>query len=777
MTTAMLNDMLNTLPVTRSIKKRDGVTIQDFDVKKIERAIDGAWQEVMCAPAAMGHLSLIARDVMHILPTGIVGVEKVQDAVEVALMRRGYFQIAKAYILYRQKRTEARLLKDKKPDPRALANYIHASKYARYRDDLQRRETYEETVTRVEAMHVRRFPTLADEIHEAFDAVRRQEVLPSMRSMQFAGKAIEVNNCKLYNCCFTLIDRFTAFSDAMFLLLCGCGVGYSVQIEHVECLSPLRYIDTQKIRHHVVQDTIEGWADALKALLQGYQDGEYVEFAYHEIRPAGAPLRTSGGRAPGHTKLKASLEEIRKVLDAAQGRQLRPIECHWILCFAADTALSGGIRRSAMIALFSLDDSEMMYAKTGNWYSRHPWLANANNSVALQRNEVHRKQFRRIFEMTRQWGEPGFFFTSDMNYGINPCAEIGLNPVLIVDNFAKARAAKKGVSVSLGEKHTGFAFCNLCEINASKFTNLEDFMKVTKAATLIGTLQATYTSFPYLGWVSEVIAEREALLGISMTGILDAPDVACNPEYQKTVARKINEWNEDFATRLGIQPAARTTCVKPSGTASLALGGVASGHHAHHARRYIRRVIADELEIVFQEYRKQNPHACIRKPDGKWVLEFPVMAPEGAIVKKDITAVAFLEMVRSTQRNWVLPGTARHYYSPHLTHNVSNTIHVQEYEWEEVANYLWNHSESLTGVSLLPAAADKAYPFAPLEEVVTEADEARWNVLVGNYKPIDYMAIREVQDNTTPTGELACAGGSCEVLPSAGEITGRVNAV
>src|SRR5271166_4610757 len=270
------------------------------------------------------------------------------------------------------------MLRGKKPDPKAVSDYIHASKYAKYLGDVRRREVYEESVTRVEGMHQGRFP--------------------SMRSMQFGGQAVLAIHNRIYNCSFSLIDRLEAFSEAMYLLLCGCGVGYSVQFDHVEALPPIGYIDPKKIRHHVIADSIEGWADALKALLQSYQDGVYLEISYHLIRPAGSPLKTSGGRAPGHTQLKESLERIRKVLDAAQGRKLRPIECHRIMCHAADAVLSGGIRRSAMICLFSLDDSEMMSAKTGNWYEREPWFANANNSVALKRDEVGRKQFRRIFQ-------------------------------------------------------------------------------------------------------------------------------------------------------------------------------------------------------------------------------------------------------------------------------------------------------------------------------------------------------------------------------------------
>jgi ribonucleoside-diphosphate reductase alpha chain len=605
---------------------------------------------------------------------------------------------------------------------------------------------------------------MAVEIKDAFDFVREKKVLPSMRSMQFGGAAILANNNRIYNCSFSLVDRFEAFSEALYLLLCGCGVGYSIQFDHVEKMSAISYIDPKLVEHHVVVDSIEGWADALKALLRSYQDGTNLEISYFKIRPAGTPLKTSGGRAPGHLKLKESLERIRGVLSAAQGRKLRPIECHRILCFAADAVLSGGIRRSAMIALFSLDDSEMMYAKTGNWFDRDPWFANANNSVVLKRDEVKKKQFKRIFQMTRQFGEPGFYFTNDYDYGTNPCCEIGLDPKLVVDVALQAKLAKRDVHVEIGEIYTGWAFCNLCEINAAKFTSLENFMAAAKAATLIGTLQASYTNMPYLGWVSESIASRDALLGIGMTGMLDTTEISCNPEYQREVAENIKQWNAEYAARLGINPAARTTCVKPSGTTSLELGCVGSGHHAHHARRYIRRVTADELEYVFQAYKAVNPHACIRKPDGKWVIEFPVEAPAGATIKDDLGAIQFLDMVKSTQQNWVVPGTAVGNASPGLSHNVSNTVTVKPEEWDDVADYLWANREFFTGVSLLASTGDKDFAFAPHEAILTPADEHRWNDILTGYKPVDFTTLIEDGDATDLTGEVACAGGVCSLV-------------
>jgi ribonucleoside-triphosphate reductase (thioredoxin) len=746
----------------RQIRKRDGETVQEFDIAKIRAAVAAAWTERREKKDEQT-IDLVTRDVLRMLPFGVVDVELVQDVVEVALMRAKAYDVAKAYILYRQKRTEARTLRGKRPDPEAVGGYIHASKYARHRDELGRREVYEETVARVEAMHLGKFPGFEDEIRGAFDLVREKRVLPSMRSMQFAGPAILSNHGRQYNCTFGLVDHLDVFGEAIFLLLSGCGVGYSVQLDHVEKLPILVFVDPKKIKHHVIADKIEGWADAVKALVSSYVTGEYVEFSYHLVRPLGTPLKTSGGVAPGHVPLKVALERMRKVLDAAQGRRLRPIECHRIMCHGADAVLSGGVRRSAMIALFSLEDSEMMNCKTGDWFSSEPWLANANNSVAILRGSVKKKQFVRIFEMTKQWGEPGFFFSAGLDYGVNPCCEIGLYPRLTVDKSIKRRMAARGVQVAEGDVLTGWAFCNLCEINAAKFKTREDFLEAAQAATLIGTLQAAYTDMPYLGWVSEEIARRDALLGVGMTGMLDAPSVSCDPALQREVAEKIKEWNAAYAAHIGIRSAARTTCVKPSGTTSLELGCVASGHHAHHARRYIRRVIAVEMEPVFQAFREKNPHMCVRKPDGKWVIEFPVQAPDGAIVKEDLTAVGFLEMVRSTQENWVVPGTASESSAPGLTHNVSNTVTVRPHEWETVAEYLWQNQKHFSGVSLIASSGDKDYAFAPNEAVVTEADEARWNHLVTHYVPLDYAELRETADGTNLTGEAACVGGACAI--------------
>jgi len=752
------------------VRKRDGATLQVFDSHKIECAIRKAWEEAEGTVDEAKVRKVVALAI-NTLSAEVADVEQIQDAVEIALMKFRHFAVARAYIVYREKHAERRQQR-RTPDPLAVSEYIHHSKYARHIQAEMRRELYHETVVRVREMHRRKFAHVVGldaDICWAFDQVLEKRVLPSMRSMQFGGAAVEAVNNRIYNCTFSFIDRPRVFAEAMFLLLCGSGVGYSVQFEHVDKLPPLKFIDVDNVVHHTIADSIEGWADALYALMMSYVEGYNIEFNYALIRKKGTPLKTSGGRAPGHRRLKESLEQVRKILDGAQGRKLRPIECHDVMCHAADAVLSGGIRRSAMICLFSLDDSEMVNAKTGSWWKTHPWRSNANNSVMLKRDEVKKKQFKRIIQMTKEWGEPGFYFCSDFDHGTNPCAEIGLNPKIVVDGKLielLAQRADRGKSipdVKMGDVITGWAFCNLCEINAAMFKSPADFEVAAKAAAIIGTLQAAYTDMAYLGWQSEVIAEREALLGIGMTGMLDASEISCDPELQREMALKVKQWNAEYAARIGIRPAARTTCVKPSGTTSLELGCVGSGHHAHHARRYIRRVTADEMETVFLAFKAVNPHMCVKKPDGKFVIEFPVEAPPGAVLKEDLTALTFLDMVRSTQQNWVLPGTADTSVSPGLTHNVSNTVHVHPDEWDAVADYIWDNREFFTGVSLIAATSDKDYAFAPNEAVVTEADEARYNQLIAYYKPVDYTAILELEDGTNLTGEAACAGGACEV--------------
>lgn len=884
---AVANDVQAAPQTSLVVRKRDGATVQSFNAHKIAKAIAGAWTDCKGKVEKSDEVVIdrVTQKVLSVLPhTQPIDVERIQDAVEVALMQLGYFDVAKAFILYRDEHAKARAQR-KAIDVAAIADYTTLAKYARYRPELRRRETFDEIVDRVQAMHTRRFPQLREEIAWAFGLVRRKWVLPSMRTMQYGGAAIEDVSVRAFNCCATPVDRPRVFGEVLYLLLAGCGVGFSVQHEHVSKLPPLGRVNDDEVVHHTVGDTIEGWADALNELVQAHIHGYYVEFDYSDIRPRGAPLKTSGGKAPGHLGLKAALEAIRQVLVGAAGRKLRPIECYDILCHAADAVLSGGNRRSASICLFSIDDAEMLSAKTGDWYVKYPWRQNSNNSAVCLRGEVTEKQFKRIFDLAREWGEPGFVFSNDVDYLYNPCqpawatvltpdgirtfadidvgstiwtgkrwtkvvrklatgvkpvyayrtragtfygtenhrvlcrgqkVEVGKAPMidaadgisheivtrqalgdmpvfditvedsdhvywtdgLIVsncgeaalhgtltitqDNLIEARA-RLGRKVEIGEKFSGFGFCNLTTINAAACRTRDAFREAAKAATFIGTLQASYTSAPYLGPVTEMIMERDALLGVSMTGMLDNVDLACDASFQREVAEAIVEWNREFAARIGIRSAARTTCIKPEGTGSLVLRAVASGHHPHHARRYFRRIVAKDNEPVFKFFQSKNPHMCVRRDAKTFVIEFLVEAPEGALLKEDLGAIEFLAMARSTQQNWVLPGTARTSDSPGLNHNVSLTVHVRDGEWPAVADYLWSNRHDFTAVSVLPFTADKLYPLAPYEAITTPADEARWNEIAAKYISVDYTEMIEDGDTTALAGEQACAGGKCEL--------------
>ncbi len=679
-----------------------------------------------------------------------------------------------------------------------LQDFIAISRYARYSPEKRRRETWAEAVARVRNMHLahfsdrslaeaRRVALAAGEvtpgeiaaverlggglhaaIRAAFDAVARREVLPSMRSLQFGGEAILTKHARIYNCCFTYIDRIEAFRESLYLLLCGCGVGFSVQRHHIaklpafaprdESLTPITFM---------VPDTIEGWADALHALMENAVAGRPVQFDYSQIRPEGAPLRISGGKAPGAAPLFNALSHIEHLVRGAAGRKLRPIEAYDILMWAAKAVLSGGVRRSATICLFSVDDAEMAAAKTGNWFADQPQRAASNNSAVIVRATATRMEFDRLFEAQKQFGEPGFYFVEDAEYGANPCVEIGLHPRLKLDAAAIARLRELGHEGELreGDELSGVQFCNLATISASAAETPADFYRLCAHAALIGTLQAGYTEFGYLSPVSRVITEREALLGVSLCGILDRPDVLLDPAVLRAGAAVVKAVNAVVARALGIQPAARTTCVKPEGTASLLLG-TSSGLHPHHAPRYFRRVQANIHDPVYLHFRKTNPHmveSSVYDPNGRTeVITFPVEGPAFGIYREDLSAVKHLEYVRLVQENWVQAGRRHERHAPGLHHNVSCTISVRPHEWPAVADFIWAHRHDFTGVALLQDCGDKAYVQAPREGVATAEDVAKWNTLV--HEPVDYTTLEEAEDITELKQTVACAGGACEIV-------------
>ena len=679
-----------------------------------------------------------------------------------------------------------------------LQDYIAISRYARYSPEKRRRETWSEAVARVRNMHLAHFSecSLSDAklialekgdvtreelaaierlngglhgaIRAAFDAVARREVLPSMRSLQFGGEAILTKHARVYNCCFTYIDRLEAFRETLYLLLCGCGVGFSVQTHHVAKLPALAPRDeSQPPVNHVVADTIEGWGDALHALMENAVAGRQVHFDYSQIRPEGAPLRTSGGKAPGSAPLFHTLSRAERIVRGAAGRKLRPIEAYDILMWAAKAVLSGGVRRSATICLFSVDDAEMVASKTGNWFADQPQRAASNNSAVIVRATATREQFDALFEAQKQFGEPGFYFVEDTEYGANPCVEIGLHPRLKLDSevIARLRELNYQGELRVGDELTGVQFCNLSTISAAAAETPADFYRLCAHAALIGTLQAGYTDFGYLSPVSRVITEREALLGVSLCGILDRPDVFLDPAVLRAGASVVKAVNAVVARALGIHPAARTTCVKPEGTASLLLG-TSSGLHPHHAQRYFRRVQANVHDPVYRHFRKHNPHMVeqsVYDPNGRTeVITFPVEGPDFGIYREDLSAVKHLEYVRLVQENWVQAGRRHEDTSPGLHHNVSCTISVRPDEWNAVADFIWAHRHAFTGIAMLQDCGDKVYQQAPREGVVTAADIAKWNTLA--HQSVDYTQLEESEDITDLKQVVACAGGACEVV-------------
>jgi ribonucleoside-triphosphate reductase len=609
----------------------------------------------------------------------------------------------------------------------ALQEYTRIAKYAKYLPEQKRRETWNEQVTRVFEMHreyFSQYPDVVPFIDEAEAGVRNKEILGSQRILQFGGTPILKHNARVYNCAFGHINRPRAFQELMYLLLCGSGVGFSVQKHHVAQLpliAPRSSILPEKT--FVVPDKIEGWADAIGVLIASYLGGipefdEYVgipiKFDYSQIRPAGAPL-SSGAKAPGPDGLMRSIEKITEVierrLEGSPRIRLRPLDVYDIIMHAADAVISGGVRRSATIALFSPDDEEMATAKTGNWFIENPQRGRSNNSALLVRDETTKADFSKLMQWVREYGEPGFVWAESTEMGFNPCVEIGLLPV----------DEKTGKS--------GWQFCNVAEINGKKANTPENFFKACRAAAIVGTLQAAYTSFPYVGETTENITRREALLGVSITGMMDNPDVLFDPQVLRDGAKIVKDVNKEVAQIIGINQAARTTCVKPAGSTSCILG-TASGIHPHHAKRYFRRVQANIQENPVQHFKGINPRAVeqsVWDPNGVTeVITFLCEVPVGAKTKNQIDAHKLLESVKLTQQNWVRYGTNKELCTqPWLSHNVSNTIHVKENEWDLIADYIFKNRKYFAGISLIPNSGDKDYPQAPFCAVPYETDILR----------------------------------------------------
>jgi ribonucleoside-diphosphate reductase alpha chain len=647
-----------------------------------------------------------------------------------------------------------------------LQNYTFVSKYARWIEDKNRRETWKEAVERVKNMMHTKYADfgVSEDINWAYDMMYKKKILGSQRALQFGGEPILKRHAKIYNCTASYCDRPRFFQECFWLLLCGSGTGFSVQKHHVAKLPTLEHdVEPGIGTKYVIEDSIEGWADALGVLLSSYFSKPVEEFKqyknchivfdYSNIRTKGSSLSSGVGKAPGFEPLQNGLEKIRVLLDKCMAngqKRLRPIDAYDIVMHSSDAVLSGGVRRSASLALFSPDDEEMAKAKTGNWYIDNPQRARSNNSALLLKDETTFEEFATLMESVKEFGEPGFIWSDSTEMVFNPCVEISLYPV----------NEKNGKS--------GFQGCNLSTINCSSIVDEEDFYERCKAAAIIGTLQAGFTKLDYLGKDSEAIFEREALLGVSMTGIMEKHDLILSEEVLKKGAKIAVETNKKMSQKIGINQAARVTCLKPEGTSSSMLG-TSSGIHPHHAKRYIRHVQANILEAPFLHFKKLNPQACEKS---SWsanntdeVIKFPVEVPDGAKLKNQLPAVDMLEIVKNTQKNWVQSGKNRSLCTQeYLSHNVSNTVTVKPDEWDDVTKYIYNNRKYFAGISLIPQSGDKDYPQAPFTTVYTSreivkeyGDAALWcsglielglNAFNNNlWAACDYVSLNQSKEN------------------------------
>jgi ribonucleoside-triphosphate reductase len=601
------------------------------------------------------------------------------------------------------------------------------SKYAKYIPEVKRRETWEEIVSRYEVMLMQKFPNLKKEIMENAGYIVDKKVLPSMRALQFSGMAAEVNNARIYNCCYLPMDSVHCFSESMFLLLGGTGVGYSVQFQHVEKLPEI--IKPVKQKRYLVQDSIIGWADAVKVLMKSYfGKGAKPIFDYRDVRPKGSRLITAGGKAPGPEPLKICLTHIEAILDRKQnGEKLTTLEVHDIMCHIANSVLSGGIRRAAMIALFSHDDEEMLTCKYGNWWELNEQRGRSNNSAVLERGQITEEQFKALWKKIElsNSGEPGFYWTKNAEWGTNPCCEIALRP---------------------------YQFCNLCEVNVSDIKDEQDLFDRVRIAAFFGTLQASFTDFHYLRPIWQKTTEKDALLGIGMTGIGSGEILKYDLEKAAEIAKEVNA---EYADLIGINRAARVTCIKPSGTTSCVLG-TASGIHAWHNDYYLRTVRFNKSEDIAKYLMANHPEMCeddVLRSHDTLCARIPIKAPEGSIMRSE-TPIDLLERVKHFSVNWIKSGHRNGYN----THNVSATVSLKEDEWLPVGEWMWKNREHYNGLSVLPYWGG-TYQQAPFEDITKEEYEER----VSRLTSMDLTSIVEEDDTVNFGAIAACAGANCSV--------------
>jgi ribonucleoside-diphosphate reductase alpha chain len=601
-------------------------------------------------------------------------------------------------------------------------------KYAKFVPAKNRRETWGELVTRNKEMHQAKFPKLHDEIEEAYKLVYDKKVLPSMRSLQFAGKPIELNNARIFNCSFLPLDDWRSFSEIMFLLLSGCGVGYSVQLHHIDQLPEIKV--PTKHKRYLVGDSIEGWADAVRMLCKAYFTGAPLPlFDFRDIRPKGAQLITVGGKAPGPEPLKECLFNLGKIFERKQnGDKLSSVEAHDMACHIADAVLSGGIRRAALISLFNLDDEDMLTCKFGSWWEENPQRGRANNSAVVMRHKIDEEEFYKLWKKIELSGsgEPGIYFSNDKDWGTNPCCEIALR---------------------------SYQFCNLCEVNVSNVESQEDLNERVRVGAFIGTLQAAYTDFHYLRDIWKKTTEKDALLGVGMTGIGSGAILAYDLKKAADLAKTENA---RVAEIIGVNKAARVTTVKPSGTSSLVLG-TSSGIHAWHNDFYIRRIRVGKNEAIYNYLAVNHPELVeddFFKPTIQAVISVPQKAPAGSILRTE-NVIDMLERTKRFNVQWVKKGHRK----GANTNNVSATVSINENEWEQVGKWMWDNKDTFNGLSVLPYFGG-TYTQAPFEDITEE----KFNEMAQHLHNIDLSKIVEFSDDTALMDQAACAGGACEIV-------------
>lgn len=615
------------------------------------------------------------------------------------------------------------MLEEERVDSRnIISDYIFYSKYSRVKEDGTK-ESWEESISRVMQMHWSFFENKITEgkreaflkvFNTAWSAYENRLILGSQRALQYGGEQLLKNHLRLYNCTSSYLNRVAFFEECMESLLSGEGTGYSVQKVHTEQLPVMKGVDSSKKVVFEIPDSIEGWARSVGMLIEHYYYNlPIVEFDYSQIRPEGSFI-SGGFKAPGPEPLKVCHSKIKAILDKVNNRKLRPFELHYITCIIADAVISGGIRRSAMIALFDIDDIEMLSCKTGNWFQMYPELCRCNNSAVIF-EDTPKEEYLKIMKYIKEYGEPGIIFLSDPDQMLNPCAEVSMIPKYENED---------------GSIEYGWGYCNLCEINGARIKTEEEFYKACEAAAILGTLQAAYTDFPVLTNASKKIAERDALIGVGITGMADNPTILFNETIQRNGAEIVKKTNQLVADIIGINPAARTTVIKPSGNASQLLG-CGSGIHAYHFRKYIRNIQANNNEQALQEIQKVYPEIISKSfwnPKNESVISFPVELDENTMVRVDFSTIDFLKRIYSTKRNWIENGTNWDHPStkrnPKIRMNVSCTVSVKDDEWEKVADWIWDHKEGFCGLSFLPESGDLDYPQAPYTSYLNEKELA-----------------------------------------------------